>query len=233
MSGKKAAIAIVVVILLLAGVAGAIFLVGQQQDTRSKADLEEEVQVPPEFQDDQQSIEAQDASCPAPATVENVKINYPYCEGENCSTIKASCTWNEVADADKYSIKITEVDSNSIKKEEELTKGTSSYVFDVVENNTYRCEVTAIAACGTKGGVGQHEFTCKIIGQIVVPTPTTPIAQPTGTPVPTSPPGSTSPTVAVQPTTAPIPVTGAFDNALFIGIGSLAMMIVGGLLFSL
>lgn len=100
------------------------------------------------------------ASCPLPASPTNILVEYPGCQGDNCSLAQASCSWGAVAGATSYSVKITEVDTTTIIKSETVTTN-DVYLFPVTQNRTYRCEVSAINSCGT-GPAGQHELLCKV-----------------------------------------------------------------------
>lgn len=103
-------------------------------------------------------------ACPLPAAPTNVLVEYPGCQGDNCSLAQASCSWGAVAGATSYSVKITEVETTTIIKSETVTTN-NTYIFPVTQNRTYRCEVSAINSCGT-GPAGQHELLCKVEGLV-------------------------------------------------------------------
>lgn len=226
MAGKKTILIIVGAIVLIAGLAVGIFLLQQQQDQRSKASESELPTV-----SDTATEEEQAQACATPGEVTNVNIAYPHCEGENCVTDKADCSWSSVQDAVSYKVKITEIDTNTVKQDVTVGGGTSLLVFDVIENNTYKCEVSAVNSCGSTGPAGSHQIVCKVLGTVTVaptappsPTPTVPTTTVTQPPAPTSPP--------VTPITA-LPPTGSLGSTIFIGAAAALLFVAGGLLLVL
>lgn len=124
-------------------------------------------------------------ACNTPSKVESVEVNYPSCVGEKCSFVEADCVWDSVDEAAKYTVKITEVESSSVVKNI-TTQGTAtSYTFPVTQKKTYRCEVSAVNACGTAGPPGEGEALCEVDGLTVSIQPSpTPTPTPTPTPKP-------------------------------------------------
>lgn len=106
-------------------------------------------------------------SCPLPSVPTNILVEYPGCEGDNCSLVQASCSWGAVAGSTGYQVTITEVDTNTIVRNEQVSSN-AVYIFPVTQNRTYRCEVAAINTCGT-GPAGQHELLCKVEGLVTQP----------------------------------------------------------------
>lgn len=201
-------------LLLLVSIPVTLFLISQRQEVRQQA---------------------QTTSCPIPSQVTGVKITYPNCEGTQCSFTQANCSWDASTDATSYKLKITEVDTEAIVKDETVTS-TTRVVFSVTQGRTYRCEVSAINSCGNKGPSGTDTVLCQVEGAVVSPTPTPsptgePAPSPTGeptltltpTPLPTSPPSTKAPV----PT---LPAPGSAETLIIGGIGTLILMLVGSFL---
>lgn len=147
------------VVLSLMGVIGlTVFLLQGQQDVRSRA------QIPSET--------AQ--SCPTPAKVQNVLVEFPSCVGDVCNFTQASCSWNSVAGATKYQVKIFQVESTEVVKDEQVEAAVTRVQFSVVQNKTYKCEVAAINSCGAVGLSGSHSLLCEVDAALVTPTPIPP-----------------------------------------------------------
>lgn len=131
-------------------------------------------------------------ACTTPGTVTNVKVTYPYCQGNNCSFTQASCTWNAVSGAASYSVKVTEVDTSTVIQNTTMAAPTTITTFNIVQGRTYKCDVSAVNACGTTGGTGSDSVLCQISGQLqTTASPTTtsastiaPTAAPTAAPLP-------------------------------------------------
>lgn len=167
MDKKKIIIITIIVVLLSAGIIVGVYLASQRQTIQSQADVN--------TADDSSGA---GGACETPGTVENVRVEYPSCQGDQCSFTEASCSWDAVSGASKYALKITEVDSNSVVKTEEST-GTR-VVFPVTQGKTYQCDVSAINSCGNTGGVGSDSLLCAVEGLVSTPAPT---AAPTAPPV--------------------------------------------------
>lgn len=140
-------------------------------------------------------------SCQAPPTVSNVAVTYPSCDSNNnCALDQAKCSWDAVTTGvTNYAVKITEVDSSTVIKNESVSSPTTEYVFPVTQGKTYECQVSALNACGATGPAGIATALCQIEGQLTTPTSTPAV---TTTVAPTSPPAIGAP---VTPT--PIPPT--------------------------
>lgn len=169
---------IVGIILLLVAVPLTVYVSRQPQDVRSRAQ-----EIPP----------TPTPLCVVPPVVINVKVEYPSCVGSECSFVQANCSWDVVAGATSYAIKISQTESGEVVRNDTVPSSTTSVVFPVVQNKTYQCDVSAVNTCGT-GSAGTYSLLCAVEG--VVATPTTPV-QPT---VPASTPGPT-----LVPIATPIP----------------------------
>jgi hypothetical protein len=154
-------------------------------------------------------------------------------QGLQCSFVQANCSWDAVSGATQYRVTVTEVDTNTVIKNETVT-GTK-YVFPVTQNRTYRCDVAAVNSCGQAGTAGTDELLCSVDAAVNTPT---------NTPSPTRPPGATStPTLTRAPTATPIIITktppptlppmGTVENTMMFGAGAAVLIIIGGLLFIL
>lgn len=156
-------------------------------------------------------------ACTTPGTVTNVKITYPACANGQCSFTSATCTWDATLNAATYTVKVTEVDTNTIVTSQSITAPTTTITFPVTSGKTYKCDVTAVNSCGQAGGTGSDSLLCKVDGVFASPTA-----------VPTQPPiiGAPNP----QPTLAP---TGNLQNILLITGVSIILIITGASLFLL
>lgn len=183
MNKKNAIILSVVLVgILIAAIPIAVYLVRQQQTTKSSAET------------NTQTV------CQTPGTVSNVTIEYPFCEQGStleCSFTQASCSWNPVSEASSYGLKITEVDSGTVIKTDSVSSSTTKIAFPVTSGKTYKCDVTATNSCGSTGGTGTDSLLCKV-DEVALATPTPP---PAGGPSPT-------PTPSGNPTPTPPPVGG-------------------------
>lgn len=163
--------------LLLVGIPLTVFIVNNQQtqDIRSRA---------------QEGPTPTTSACTPPGTVNNVLVEYPSCTGDQCLFDQASCSWSAVDGAVTYTLKVTEVDSGNVVKSESLNASTTRTTFPITNGKTYKCDVTAVNACGASGGTGTHSLLCKTDGLFPTntPAPTTPVSPP-----PTSPPAPTTP----------------------------------------
>jgi hypothetical protein len=224
MSKNQIAALILVGILFLVGIPATLYLVKQQQEPQSQAQQ----------------------ACTPPAAPTNMDIDYPDCGdgtvGSQCDPSKALCRWDPVADAVSYNIVVTEVESSNVVLTQSVTDTRLS--FSVTPGNTYKCEVSAINSCQATGPTGSHQEVCAIDG-LVTATPTaTPTVPPT-TPTPTFTPTPTLITVLPTDTPAPtdifttptpiptVPVVGSADTMVMMGIGAVALMILGSLVLLL
>lgn len=227
----------IAIILLIVGILGAVIatvlLVRSKQDVRSRADTFDTFTPPalpsPTIVADGTLNQAGD-TCPAPATVTNVVADYPNLVDGVADFAKASCAWDSSEEAVSYAVKITEVDTGSILKNEAVNSSETSYVFDVANGKTYRCEVAAINDCGAQGVAGSDEVLCETdvvpeASPTVAPTVPVPTSSVAATLAPTSPPVATG---APIPT---LPPTGAVENLAIAALGGVVLMILGGLLF--
>ncbi len=162
-------------------------------------------------------------ACQTPAAMTGVTVEYPYCEGEECSFVQADCTWNPASGASGYTVVVTEVDTNTVVKNETATPDTTKTVFPVTQGKTYKCDVSAVNACGQVGVASSHQLLCEVDGLVASPTPSlapTPIATDTPTTVP--------------PTAKPtLPPSGNSEIMTAGIVGGIIIMVLGGLLFIL
>lgn len=207
------------VVLSLMGVVGlTVYLLQSQQDVRSRA------QTTPDTVSIQQS-------CPTPAQVQNVQVEFPNCVGDICNFTQASCTWSSVSGATKYQLKISQVESGEVVRNEQIEAAVTKVEFPIVQNKTYKCEVSAINSCGSTGVTGYHSLLCAVDALVV--TPTLPPPKPTSTPIPTPTPIPTlipTSTSTPQPT---IPPVGGFKTSIAIGLGTVVMILTGIALLAL
>lgn len=224
---KKNLIAIgVLFVVLLGAIFVTLFLISSNQDTRSSANTPDPfpivTDIPPQ-------IDVQDGDSADPGPVDNVSVNYPNIEGDEADFTKASCTWDPNTSASQYSLKVTEVDTNTVLKEELVNSGISKDVFDVTPNNTYRCEVAAVNADGIAGVAGVDEQVCEVEAT-TSPTPT-PIVTITPTSIPATP---TATLVPATPTTRPtLPPSGSVGTIATVGLGGVLLFLIGGALLFL
>jgi hypothetical protein len=169
-------------------------------------------------------------ACQVPPVVTNVKVEYPSCEGSQCSFEQASCSWDGISGATSYAIKISQTESGEVVRNDTVASSTTKVVFSVVQNKTYECDVSAVNSCGT-GPAGIDSLLCAVQGVEATPTPTTPVATPAPTiiaqvsPVPTTIP--TIPPAVVTPTMVP---TGPGNAIIGIGAFGILITIIGGFL---
>jgi hypothetical protein len=153
-------------------------------------------------------------TCQAPAAVSGVELSYPSCQGTQCDFTQASCSWAAVNGAVSYSITVTQVETGSVTSTTTVTAPTVTYSFPVTQGQTYRCDITAVNACGASGVAGSAQALCAVDGQVASPQPTQP-------PQPTVPP-------QVIPT---VVATGDTNMTMLVGIGGVFVAILGGVLF--
>lgn len=177
---KSAIVAIVLLTLgILGGVSLGVLRLNSSQNLASKAEDTESTVKSSSLPAIVTNVTAQ--ACTTPAQVSGIAVNYPSCVGGQCSFVEADCAWGAVSDAANYSVKVTEVESNSIVKNVQVQSTATSYTFPVTQGKTYRCEIAAVNACGTAGPAGSAEALCEIDGLTVS---TAPSATPTPTPKP-------------------------------------------------
>jgi len=163
---KKLIIALAAVTALLGVVILTLYLLSQQQDVRSRADQPVDEQV------------SQQQSCPTPAQVQNVQVEFPNCTGDVCNFTEAACSWNAVAGATKYKLTVTQVESAAVVKNEEVDAALNRVVFPITQNKTYKCDVSAINSCGAVGVAGSHSLFCEVDALLdPTPAPTAPPAK--------------------------------------------------------
>lgn len=228
---KRNLIAIgVLFVVLLGAIFVTLLMISSNQDNRSSAntpdDLFPVVTNPPVI------VDTQDEGSTDPGPVESVSVNYPNVDGDAVDYTKASCTWDPNSNASQYSLKVTEVDTGTILKEELVNSGVTSDVFNVVANNTYRCEVAAVNASGIPGVAGVDEQVCEVEAT-AQPSPTQPPVVPTTPPpVLTSTPSAT--VVPQVPTATPtLPPAGNIGTIAAIGLGGVILFLIGGALLFL
>lgn len=191
MDKQKTIIILVIIGILAIAIPVTVYLVKQQQTVNSRA---------------QTAGGATDAVCTLPAGVENVRVDYPNCEQGStlqCSFTEANCTWDEVLGAVNYNVKVTETDTNTVVKTDQVTSATTKVVFPVVTGRTYQCDISAINSCGSTGGTGTDSLLCKVDGVFGSPSPT-PSPSPSPTPRPSP---SPSPIPSPSPVPSPTPIS--------------------------
>ncbi|HRN96711.1 MAG TPA: hypothetical protein PLD54_04655 [Candidatus Levybacteria bacterium] len=223
---KKNLIAIVILfVVLLGAIFVTLYLISSNQDTRSSANTPDDLF--PIITDIPVPVEIQDGESTDPGPVDNVSVNYPNIEGDQADFTKASCTWDSNMNAFQYNLKITEVDTGTVLTEEVVNSGMQKDVFDVIPNNTYRCEVAAINSAGVAGTAGVDEQVCEVEAS-ASPTPIVTVA-------PTEPPASPTATLVPQiPTAKPtLPPAGSVGTIATIGLGGVLLFLIGGALLFL
>ncbi len=178
----------------------------------------------------------QSGTCSAPSAVQNVKVAFPGCNGDQCSFTQASCSWDAVTGAASYNLKVTDTNTGTVVMNQSISANTTSVLFNVTQGDTYKCDVAAVADCGTVGIASSDQLLCSVNGLLPSVSPTTTPAP--VTPAPTVAAGTPSATLApVTPTTAPVissaPVSGPRDMLLAATAGGTLLMVLGGLLFLL
>lgn len=152
-------------------------------------------------------------TCTAPATPSGVTVEYPGCNGDSCDLTQASCSWSSQSDAASFNVTVTEVETgNIIKNNESQSSSTTKVTFPITQGRTYKCDVVAVASCGTQSAAGTDQLLCEADAIIDTPTPTPVPAGPTSTPTPT-------------PTLVP---GGVFQSISI--IGGVLILIVGGIM---
>jgi hypothetical protein len=159
--------------------------------------------------------QAQAQSCTAPATATGVTVEFPGCNGSSCDLTQASCAWNSQSDASSFNVTVTEVETNTIIKNNESNPSTTTKVlFAITQGRTYKCDVVAVSSCGGLAAAASDQLLCEADAIIDTPTPTTPPV------VPTTPPPTPTPTIA--------PPGGLLQSVSI--VGGVAILIIGGIL---
>ena len=125
------------------------------------------------------TVEAQ--TCAAISAVTGVKVEYPGCQGTQCDSNQASCSWTTSSDAVSYNITVTELETGLILKNNESTpSGTTKVLFPITQQRTYKCDVVAISSCGSLSPISSDQLLCgtATLTPTKIPTPT--IADPGG-----------------------------------------------------
>jgi hypothetical protein len=184
---KTALIAFAVIVFLLGGIGTAFFLFSPSTGpTAGNSELNGLAQTSPKSQ------VLGDSTCAAPATVQGVKVEYPGCsvtDPNNCDLSQASCKWNPSSDAASYNVTVTELETGRVvinNQSEPLS--TNKILFPITQKMTYKCDVSAVASCGTVSTAASDQLLCETDALLDTPT----VAPPTA--VPTQPPAT--PTIA-------------------------------------
>lgn len=221
MSTRNIIAIVVLFVVLLGAIFVTLFLISSSQDTRSNADTPDDFPVISEA-----PIEVQDGEEEGPGSVDGVRVDYPNIEGDQANWEQANCSWNANTNASTYSIKVLEVDTETVIAEESVNSGVTNKVFPITSGNTYRCEVAAVNSAGVAGTAGFDEQVCVSDAPVTSPSP---VASPSATIAPTA-----IPTVVAQPTVTPtLPPTGSFGTIATIGLGGVILMLIGGALLFL
>ncbi len=232
--GKKNLIAIgILFVVLLGSIFITLFLVSSSQDTRSSANTPNSFPTPVITDI---PVGAQDGGSTDPGTVENVTVNYPNVnESGEANWLEANCSWDFNENAVTYLLKVTEVDTDTVIIDEEISSDIMLNEFPITSGNTYRCEVSAVNASGVAGVAGVDEQVCE----------TEALAEPTTTPVPTTPIVTTvpptlipaTPSASIIPTEPPplptVPPTGSIGTIATVGLGGVILLLIGGALLFL
>lgn len=214
-------------LLLAIGIPVTLFLISQQQDTRSRAS---EVVYPDNLATNPSPTvppaQPQQEACPAPAAPAATTVQYPHLDGDNFELTQADCGWEPVEEAATYNISITETDTGNVIRDDSVPASTTGVSFPVTQGMTYKCEIEAVNDCGTVSAVTSDEQICSTDGLIISPSPTQP---PVVTVAPTTPP----PVVTTAPTIQPTPPATGTAEILAIGggIAALAVTIGAALMF--
>lgn len=204
---------------LILAVATAILVIAsfinQPQDVRSRA---------------QEASPTPTSTCQTPGGVQNVRIDYPYCQGSSCSSSQASCSWDAVSGAVSYTVKVTEIDTGTIVKNNQIvTSPPLTIVFSINNGKTYQCDAAATNACGTSGQIGTDQRLCQ--AQVVAtPTPSAiPTIGPTATTVTNAPTVTPAPNVPaaviIVPTSTPRPIIVAPGAETTVALGTVGVLI--------
>lgn len=169
---KKTLLIIGAVGVALIGVLGlTLYLLQSQQDTRSRAD---NTTIPTTIPTSAPGAGTNQAACALPEAVQNVKIDFPNCVGDQCNFTQASCSWTSLVGATKYQVTVTQVDDGTSISNEAVDASVTTKTFDVKDGFTYKCDVSAINSCGTAGAAGSNTLLCKVDAAVATPIPTTP-----------------------------------------------------------
>jgi hypothetical protein len=171
---KTALIAFAVIVFLLGGIGTAFYLFSPSNGpTASNSELNGLAQASSNGQ------VLGDETCAAPATVQGVKVEYPGCsvaDPNNCDLAQASCKWDPSSDAASYNVTVTELETGKVvlnNQSEPLS--TNKILFPITQKMTYKCDVTAVATCGTVSAAASDQLLCETDAILDTPTiaPTT------------------------------------------------------------
>jgi hypothetical protein len=181
--GRKNLLIAGFIVFALIAIPVTIFLLRQQQETRSRAD------------------------CPAVPSVANVFVEFPACRGATCTFVEASCSWDSLAEAVSYNVTITEIETGKVIVDNVSTPaGTVKVFFPITQQRTYKCDVTATNNCGNVSTASSHQLFCEADAGVVPTVTPIPTSVPTNTPVPTLAPTGT-PIPTATPISVPTPTT--------------------------
>lgn len=202
MSPLKIVLIVGLITIVLAAIAASVILIKQPQDIRSRA---------------------QTPACTPPSAPSNVAMEYPSCPSDSsCNFSLASCSWDAYTGATNYQFKATEVDTNTVVKEETLLGSQTKVEFSVTSNKTYRCEVSVVTSCGT-GPNGRDELLCAVEAIVSSPSPS---ATPSPTPTPSLTP---TPIPSVAPKPLSCGATGCASGNVVCGTGMICVSASNGL----
>jgi hypothetical protein len=129
----------------------------------------------------------------------------PDAKALSCSFEQASCSWDPVVGATNYNVVITEVDSGSVIKNEQVASTNTKITFPVIQGKTYKCDVSATNSCGALSPTASQSLLCQVEG-FATPAPT-----------PTPPPQGAPPTPAPTPVPTPVPTPAPTPKPLACG----------------
>lgn len=229
---RTAIIILAVGIFVLGGIGITVFLLNQQQDTRSRAEVIPTPIVKAVLPTSTPAVAIpsptkalvaanSSASCPALPAVSGVKVEYPGCQGTQCEFTQASCSWTASAGAVSYNVTVTQVESGiAVKTNESIPSGTTKIIFPITQKRTYKCDVVAVSSCGSLSVVSSDQLLCEADAIISTPVPTAVVVPPTATPIPPT----------ATPTKKPTPTIAKPGSAeqTFVIFGAILTAIVGG-----
>ena len=155
-------------------------------------------------------------SCTAPATATGVTVEYPGCStSTTCDAAQASCSWNAQSDASSFNVTVTEIETNTIiKNNESHPAATTKVLFNITQGRTYKCDVVAVSSCGGLAAASSDQLLCEADLLLDTPTPTQ-VVVPTATPIP--------------PTATPVLKPGGPIQSIAV-LGGIFVVIIGGIL---
>lgn len=221
---KQALIILAIGILVLGGIGATVFLLNQQQDTRSRAQILPTPIVSPSPTPIAGGVQSGNNNCPAPTAVQNVLVEFPGCEGDICQFTQASCSWDPNTEATSYNVTVTEVETGTpVQSNVSYPSSTTKIIFPINQGFTYKCDVSAVSSCGGISVASSHELLCEADALLPTEAPTPTPVPPTETPQePTATPIPPTPAPSIAPPGGPLQTVAI--------IGGIAVILVAGML---